>query len=56
MDGQGADDDGAAAEVPDQAQYEAMLIQRPPFPGADPMPGQQPIDGINDSNNDLVPQ
>ena len=34
-------------------QYEAMLNQRPPFPGADPLPGQQPIDAIDDSNNDM---
>ena len=55
VDGQGADIDAAAVEHPEEEQYEAMLNKRPPFPGADPLPGQQPIDGINDSNNDLGP-
>ena len=45
MDGQ---DEGQEGEAP--AQYEAMLNKRPPFPGADPMPGQQPIEQMDDSN------
>ena len=33
-----------------------MLHSRPPFPGADPQPGQQPMAGLDDSHNDMAAQ
>lgn len=44
------EDGGAAQQQQTDEQYEQMLNSRPPFPGADPMPGQQ-IDDIDDSGN-----
>ena len=40
MQNEGAYDDGEAAQQQqNDEQYEHMLNSRPPFPGADPMPG-----------------
>lgn len=39
MDGRAEDEGDINGEAEPPAQYEAMLNKRPPFPGADPMPG-----------------
>ena len=44
------DDNEAAQQQQNNEHYEQMLNNRPPFPGADPMPGQH-IDEIDDSGH-----